>query len=165
MIILISGLPGSGKTYFAKALSNRLKISHVNTDTMRKKMSMRGKYRADQKSNVYQALLGNVEELLNENKSVIVDATFSKHSNRTLFENLALKEHTILKYIEIVASEDCIRERLKTPRMDSEADFEVYKEIRKNYESFENEHLDLHSDELSIEEMIDKSIQYLQLPD
>ena len=165
MIILVSGLPGSGKTYFATALSKRLMISHINTDTMRKEMNMRGKYTEEEKVNVYQALLRKVEGLLNQKKDVIVDATFSKQSNRISFQELALKKHVILKYIEIIASDDCIRERLKTPRMDSEADFEVYEKIKKNYESLECEHLVLRSDELSIEEMINKSIQYLQVPD
>ena len=66
-------------------------------------------------------------------------------------------------FIEIQADENTTRERLKKPRPDSEANFEVYKLISKQNEPLEEPHLILKSTDDNIDEMLRKSSEYLKI--
>ena len=60
-----------------------------------------------------------------------------------------------LSRVEIRADENHIRERLKVPRPDSEADFAVFMDIRDRQEPIETPHLVLWSDEMTLEDMVE----------
>ena len=53
MIIVVSGLPGTGKSYFAEKLSGRLGAVHFNSDKMRNALHVRGKYTIGDKLHIY----------------------------------------------------------------------------------------------------------------
>ena len=67
-----------------------------------------------------------------------------------------------LFFIEIKASEKLIKERVSIKRNDSDADYEVYKIIKDQFEEMKDEHLVLHSDEMELTNMVSKALQYLQ---
>ncbi len=161
MIISVMGLPGSGKTYFAKALSSRYNISHLNTDQVRNELMKRGRYSDQNKEEIYSELYNRVEKIIEEKRDVIVDATFSKKSNRAILHQLSIKHNASLKWIEVHAEESRIKERLKKPRPDSEADFDVYQIISEEFDTMDEDHLVLASDRLSIDDMIDEASEYL----
>ena len=64
-------------------------------------------------------------------------------------------------FIGLYSVESTIKERLKKSRPYSEADFEVYKLIRQQWEPFDERHLLLESTNNNIEEMLLKAAQYL----
>lgn len=162
MLLLLSGLPGSGKTTLAKAYAARYGAVHLNSDLLRRELGLMGQYRPEDKEKVYLTLLERTRELLTEGKKVVVDSTFFKESIREPFRRVAAECSIPLFWVELRASERIIRERLQTPRPDSEADYEVYQKIRDAYEPIPEPHLVLWSDAASLAEMLVSIHTYME---
>jgi predicted kinase len=163
-MVIITGLPGTGKSTLARELAAVLDARHLNTDIVRGELGMRGQYNAKAKETVYEELLKRAGELLQQNQCVIIDGTFYKQSLRNRFLRLARRLDRDIRWIELRASEEVIRQRVEKTRPDSEADFEVYKKIKAIYEPLERGHLVLWSDELTVEEMTKRAKDFLMLP-
>ena len=161
MLLLFTGLPGSGKTTLARAYAASCNAIHFNSDTLRQEMGLEGKYGSQDKEKVYNRLLDRTKESLQSGKTVVVDSTFYKESIRAPFRRIASALNTPLQWIEVVAQEEVIRERLQYPRPDSEADFNVYQKIRDAYEPLSEPHLTLHSDEGTPEQLTLRIEEYL----
>ena len=154
MLILIYGLPGTGKTTLARAFSTHSGALHLNSDLLRRELNLMGAYRREDKERVYTALLERTKAALLAGQDVVVDSTFYKTSIRTPFITLAQECLAPLCWVEVRAQESVIHERLKTPRSDSEADFSVYEKIRDAADPFMEPHLVLWSDAMSLEAMV-----------
>ena len=55
MLLLVSGLPGTGKTFFAEHLSRQLNAEHLNTDKIRKQEIENRSYSEEKKQLVYRS--------------------------------------------------------------------------------------------------------------
>jgi predicted kinase len=163
-IIIVFGLPGSGKSYFAEALSRRLAAVHVNSDQVRNALSARGKYSLEDKLRVYHAMAELSNDLLVEGKSVVVDATFYLRVMVNVFTGLAKKRSCPILFIKIVADEALIKERLSKPRKDSEADYDVYLKIKEKFEEVQEPYLTVRSENSNIDNMIELSLEYISSP-
>ena len=152
-LILIAGLPGTGKSTVAKAYIQQYGGVHINSDLLRNTMKMRGHYDPTDKEKVYNAMLESTWNALEEGKNAIVDSTFISEQIRATFEAVAHACSARFYWVEMHASEETIRERLLKPRPDSEADFSVYQTLRDINEPITQPHLDLWSDKMSMEDM------------
>lgn len=161
MIVIVLGLPGSGKSYFAERLAGTLNAGYVNSDRLRKQMFATRMYTQQEKDSVYTAMLKKVKEALSQNRSIVLDATFHRAKTRQLFISEVNGKENIL-FIEVWAAEDIIRERLKNARPDSEADFEIYRLIQQQWEPLKETHLLLESSNSNIENMLQAAAAYLQ---
>ena len=162
MIIIVFGLPGSGKSYFAVSLANMIKADYINSDQIRQIMfAVRG-YSEKEKMSVYNEMLVQMQKAIQQHKNLVLDATFYTNDIRKKFFDAAENMDDII-FIEIRAEESLIRERLNKPRKDSEADFEVYKKIRKQWEPVHEDHLVLQSTDNNIAVMLEKTAAYLHL--
>jgi len=162
MLILIAGLPGTGKTTIARAFAALCGAVHLNSDAIRRELGLMGHYSAADKKRVYDLLLSRADDALKEGKIVVVDSTFYKVNIRKPFEYLAEINHVPLKWVEVQAGESVLRERLSQPRPDSEADFNVYEKIRDQQEPFPEERLILNSEYETPESAADKIQHYLR---
>lgn len=160
MTIIVFGLPGSGKSYFASRFAKVINAEYVNSDRLRKEMFKERVYSDEEKKSVYDKMLQMMKEFAKQNMNVILDGTFHKKDTRNMFIE-EMKDKGGIRFIEIRADEDSIRERLKKPRPDSEADYEVYKLISLQQEPLDEPHLILTSTNDNIDEMIKKAVQYL----
>ena len=79
MLILITGLPATGKSHFARDLALVLSAKHLNTDYVRKKFRMVD-YSEAGKNKVYAKLFEIAKSHISKNEHVIVDGTFYKKS-------------------------------------------------------------------------------------
>ena len=158
---MVLGLPGVGKSYFARQFALAIQGAHINSDLIRKQAFSQPVYSSQEKSRVYDVMFESVSQLLREGKRVIVDATFSKKERRLPYYHFAEKEKIDCKLIKIVANEDMVKERLNVSRPDSDADFEIYRKIKREYDVLDRPCLILDSTELSIGEMIEKAKEYL----
>ncbi|HEX6892018.1 MAG TPA: ATP-binding protein [Chryseolinea sp.] len=162
MMILVGGLPGSGKSYFAKRLSAKLDAVWLSSDAVRKSLKASGKYALDDRMLVYKEL-GRLAELHHNNaRDVIVDATFSLQQMRNLFVSLADKLSIPLHFIWIHANESLIKDRLQRPREDSEADFAVYQKLRDQFEPIKLSFLKIESTDDNIASMVQLAERYLK---
>jgi len=162
MLILIAGLPGSGKTTLARALSTQIGALHLNSDLLRRELGLMGSYRPADKEQVYRALLDRARSALSKGQMVVVDSTFYKESVRAPFRSLAADCRVALHWAEVRAQEASIRERMKTPRTDSEADFAVYEKVRDESEPLQEPHLVLWSDQMPLDQMVAAIVEQLQ---
>ncbi len=164
MIVIVFGLPGSGKSYFASKLSTLINADYINSDRVRKQMLDKRTYSLNEKLSVYHRMQLQMKEFLKQKRNLVLDATFYKNEIRKKFMGDAELKGGIT-FIEVTADESLIIERLKIPRMDSDADFEVYKVIEEQWEPMYEPHLILRSTNDNIAEMLQKTTNYLHLKD
>ena len=157
------GLPGSGKTYFARHLSERLGILYLGSDQTRKEIAAMGKYSVRDKQNVYDEMRSRAEHHLASGESVILDATFYKEDLRLPFEMLAENKGIPLFKLWVEAPVEIIKERVSSKREDSEADFSVYEKLAADFEPPSMPYLKLISTQDNLYSMLTEAEQYLKL--
>lgn len=160
-IIMVVGLPGTGKSTFARALAVRTGAAHFNTDLIRQELGLRGRYTPQDKQRVYRELIQRTKSTLRGGHPVIVDATLYLERLRKPYRLMARDFNCFISWIQLRASTAVIRERLSRPRPHSEADFLVYTKIQRVCEPLTDPHLRLSSDRLSQSEMVDLALRYL----
>ena len=161
MVVIVFGLPGSGKSYFASRLAKMIRADYINSDRLRKEMFKESTYSTQEKAAVYHEMLAKMMEAVNQNRNVVLDATFHKNDTRKLFMK-EMEGKGGIYFIEVQANENIIRERLKKERPYSEADFKVYKLIRQHCEPLNDPHLLLESTDENIDSMLQKAADYLK---
>lgn len=162
MIILVAGLPGSGKSFLAGKLAAKLGAVHLNSDRIRQELHATGKYSPEDKLAIYREMLMRTAALVEQRNDAVVDATFYNHYLREIFIRLADGYTTPLFVIEVTADEGLIRRRLQQPRTDSEADVEVYERIRDEFEEITMPHLILQSTNDNLDAMLTTAINYIR---
>jgi len=161
MIILVFGLPGSGKSYFSRHLQKEIDAGLLNTDIIRQKLNLKGTYDQSAKKRVYDKMMEKTIEHLEEGSDIIVDGTFHKKQRREDISRIAKKNETRIFFVEIKASEQTIKQRLEKKRKYSEADYEVFRKLKKEFEDQPGNHLVLWSDSEPIDTMIMKAKEYI----
>jgi predicted kinase len=161
MVIIVFGLPGSGKSYLASRLAQQLEAVYVNSDELRIKLLAKRSYSDAEKMRVYEAMIDAMTEALSHKKAILLDATFYKASLRDQFEHVADTFKEKIMYIEVTAPEKLIKERLKKPRQFSEATWEVYQKLKADFEPLQEKHLVLTSSDNNISSMLRKAVQYI----
>lgn len=162
MIIMVFGLPGSGKSFFAEKLTEIIGAAYLSSDQVRKEIAKHPDYSEADKKKVYMVMLGKLEKALADHSTIILDATFYKKSIRQLFVEKAQMMGQQLLFIEIRADEYIIASRVGQKRKYSDADFEVYKKVKEQFESLEEPHLVLQSTNDNIEAMLTEAKVYIE---
>lgn len=161
MIIIVFGLPGSGKSYFAKRLADRLKANYISSDILRKQIVDVPVYSEDEKRLIYKKMFDIMYDYFNSKNHLVLDGTFYKAEIRNNFTEEAKSIGKTINFIEITANEELIRQRLSQERSSSDADFEVYKRIKAQFEPYRKEHLVLKSTNENIDDMLEVAHDYL----
>ena len=161
MVILVFGLPATGKTYFSKKLAENINATHINTDIIRERLGFKGRYDEKTKQQVYNELFKNTQREFKKGADVIVDGTFHKSRRREQLKKLTTEANRNIYFIEIKAEEKTVRKRLNKGRKHSEADVDVYEKIKSEFDFPVNGCLELWSDKEDINDMIKKAKEYI----
>lgn len=124
-LILTVGLMGSGKSYQAHHLAQRLGADIISTDMLRKeifnikKTERRyedfgsGVYSEKNSIIVYEKVFEQTEQKIKQGKAVIIDASFRKRSERQKAMNIAKNLHVPFYILECICPDKMIKERLE----------------------------------------------------
>jgi len=162
MLIVVFGLPGSGKSYFASKLAHQLKATYISSDITRNKLLTEKTYSHAEKLSIYKAMISKAIKTLKSNSTVTMDGTFYKKSIRDMARQTAKKCEAEILFMEVISSKDVIKERVERKREYSDADFSVYLKIKEEFEVMTEEHLTLESKRDNIEEMIFTALTYIE---
>ncbi len=148
-LVLLCGLPASGKSFLAPHLGRPLRAALLHSDVRRKarsgldpRTSARaaydtGLYSPEQRRATYRSLLEDVATNLGSGRSALVDATFLKAEFRVPFVDAATRLGVPYVLVQVVADDAVIRARLaRAPetREGSDADLAVYLRAREEFE-------------------------------
>lgn len=154
MLILIAGVPGSGKTYFARHLAETIGATHLNTDGLRKDLGLQGEYSPEDKQRVYDELKNRTRTHLEADETVIVEATFHRADRRRAFYELAETLDVPLLLFEIRVEKAIALGRVSRSRSDSEAGPAVYRKVKAAFEPIQRPHRTLWSTNSNIDTLI-----------
>lgn len=136
-LILLSGMPGAGKTTFARALSACLDFDHLESDAVRRGLLAKPAYTPEESARVFGVIETRAEDSLAAGRNVLVDATNLTRADRRRFIHLAGRVDAALVAVRLTAPEAVVRERLSRPRGGySQADLAVYESMRGREQAF-----------------------------
>jgi aminoglycoside phosphotransferase family enzyme/predicted kinase len=137
-LVLVGGLPGTGKSTLARGLAEQADFVVVRSDVVRKELadvaagrraaaSSREIYSPEWTERTYAECLRRAEEALFEGRRVLVDATFREERQRRAFLDAAGRWAVPGLLLLCQAAPDVVRERLEGRRGNaSDADWAVY---------------------------------------
>lgn len=166
VLIVVSGLPGSGKSYFSRRVSERVPIIIVETDAMRKVLFSSPIYSAAESSRLFKACHALIEGLLRKGNSVLFDATNLVEHNREHLYAIADKSDAKLIIVRVEAPLAVVSERLRKRENgdtdisvdNSTADLSVYRRMVKSVEPIRRNHFAVDTS-LDINPVINKIVR------
>jgi len=144
VLIAVSGLPGTGKSYFCSKLVEKLPALVLESDVLRKALFPVPDYGQQESSRLFRAIHRLIERLLKKGASVILDATNLTERHREQLYSIAEHLNVKLILVRVEAPPQLVRERLKArqsnPDSTSDADWTVYQQMKHNAEKINRNH-------------------------
>ncbi|MEZ4635861.1 MAG: AAA family ATPase [Caldilineaceae bacterium] len=140
-LVAVMGLPGAGKSAAAHLIAQRIDAVLLRSDVIRKEIYPVPRYTPEEGRNIYQEMFDRSATLLARGQSVVLDAMFRADRLRRQAQRIADEAGASWWLVLVTAPEDVIRRRLATRRDDpSDADFEIYRLLRAEFESIATPH-------------------------
>ena len=114
LFISVSGLPGTGKSYFCSKLAEKLPVVILESDVLRKVLFPSPNYSQQESSHFFRACHLLIERLLRKGISLILDATNLSERYRERLYSIADRLDVRLTLVRIEAPPQVVRERLKS---------------------------------------------------
>ena len=132
--VVVSGLPGTGKSYFCGKLAERLPFIILESDALRKVLFSPPSYSVEESAWLFQVIHRLIERLLEKGIPLILDATNLSEEHREYLYSIADHRGVKLVLVRVEAPPQVVYERLKR-RMEgseskSDADWAVYQRMK-----------------------------------
>jgi predicted kinase len=160
-LIVVSGLPGTGKSYFCRELAERIDLVILESDDLRQRLFPTPSYSKEESTQLFRACHGLVEELLRKGISVALDATNLEEHNREQLYHIADQSGAKLIIVRMEAPPELVQQRLegRARRVDqsdrSEADWSVYSKMKPTVQKINRNHFAVDSSK-DITPVVDK---------
>jgi predicted kinase len=143
--IVVSGLPGTGKSYFCRRLAERLAYPVLESDALRKELFPTPTYSAAESARLFRAIHGLIEGLLGRGVPVILDATNLSERHRESLYAIAGRTGARLVMVRIVAPPELVKSRLEARAAAggaiSDAGWAVYRKLKPTADRIRRRHL------------------------
>ena len=149
-LVVMGGLPGTGKSTVARDLAAAIGWAVVSSDQVRKELAAlpatartgdpygAGLYRPDRVAATYTEMLRRARRCLEHGRSVILDASWSRSSDRADAASLAIVSDAALHEIRCTVDEAVAHDRIVTRSQAgtdaSDADLAIARRMAANYE-------------------------------
>ena len=146
-LVVLTGLPGSGKSHFARALAKRYPAAILDSDALREVLFENPQHTAKEHGRLFPAMHVLMDRLLERGIAVIVDATNLKDENRRPYYEIADRRGAEVLLVRIWAPARTIRARLShrtaspDPADRSSANMDVYEAMLKETERIRRPHV------------------------
>ena len=144
--IIVSGLPGTGKSYFCRKLVERLPFLILESDVLRKTLFPTPTHSPPESARLFQAIHNLIERLLKKGIPLILDATNLSERYRERLYNIADRLNARLIIVRVEAPSEVVRQRLKvrsegTSSADhSDADWLVFQKMQTSVQRISRNH-------------------------
>ena len=150
-LIVMTGLPGTGKSHFAKKLRTRLPLLVMESDRLRKALVPNPKYTAAESARLFAACHLLIEEFLRQGRRVLFDATNLTEKFRQPLHLIARRTGAPLLIVRCTAPREVVRSRLSErgagahPSDYSDAGWLIYSRMSPYEEAVQGRHLNVDS--------------------
>lgn len=144
--IVVSGLPGTGKSYLCRRLAERLGYPILESDALRKVLFPSPNYTPQENGRLFQACHTLIEGLLQKGIPLIYDATNLVEHHREHLYRIADRVGAKLILVRVEAPPEVVQQRLgdrssTVRRTDkSDADWSVYQKMRASAQRIRRNH-------------------------
>ena len=143
-LMVISGLPGTGKSHLAARLAERLPYLVLESDVLRKTLFPEPGYLPAENTRLFRTLHQLITVLLEKGVSLILDATNLSERNREYLYHIADTIESKLILVKVEAPPDLVKERLinrlNEPESSSDADWSVYQKMKPTVQKISRKH-------------------------
>lgn len=137
-MVFVTGLPRVGKSTVARQICRSLKARHLNTDRIRRSLFKKRTYSQEESRQTYEKMYELMEHCVQRGQNAVLDGVFSDTKGRKRFYRGCQRLGVEYVVVYVTANESVLKKRLenlkenpKKSRDYSEADFEVYRKIKR----------------------------------
>lgn len=147
VLIVVSGLPATGKSYFCRRLVFHFPAAILETDSLRKALFPAPNYSGEESARLFRATHALIEALLQKGIPVVLDATNLVEAHRQHLYRIARQLEAKLIMVRVEAPLEVVRQRLaqrkraSSPYDNSEADWQVYQRMSRSQDPIMRNHL------------------------
>ena len=142
--IVVSGLPGTGKSHFCSKLEEKLSFLTLRSDALRKTLFPLPSYTHQESSRLFQAVHLLIARLLRKGIPLVLDATNLSERYRERLYSIAEHVDARLILVRVEAPPEVVHERLKNRVEDleakSDADWAVYQKMKPSVQKIQRNH-------------------------
>jgi predicted kinase len=164
--VVVSGLPGTGKTFFCGKLAEKQPFYILESDALRKVLFPSPDYSPTESARLFIAIHSLIEWLLKNGVPVCFDATNLSEHNREYIYRISDRAGARLVMVSVEAPPEVAYQRLQERKngaitdSKSDADWEIYRQMQPKAEKIRRNHFAVDTSR-DITPVIDKIIRAL----
>jgi len=162
VLVVVSGLPGTGKSYFSKRLAEKVPCLILESDVLRKLLFVMPSHSSQESSQLFRTIHLLLWELLKKGISIILDATNLSERFRVHLYGIVDRLDVRLVLVRVEAPPGVVYQRLRSRMADSknklDADWAVYRRMLSSVDKIRRNHYIVDTSQ-DINPVIDKIVR------